>query len=81
MNHDAKHVRVLSPFQLQVELADGRAGVFDLRPHLDHTGLDALRDPAYFARVQVLYGALTWPDGEDIAPSTVAAELTATATA
>ncbi len=72
MKDDIKVVSALPDHRLQVELEDGRSGVFDLRPYLGQPGLSALQDPAYFARVSVLYGAPTWPDGEDIAPSTIA---------
>ena len=75
MNTDIKTIKALADFKLQVELADGRRGVFDLRPHLGHPGMAALADPAYFNRVTVLLGAATWPGGEDIAPETLAAQL------
>lgn len=75
MNTDIKTIKPLRDFRLEVELADGRRGVFDLRPHLGHPGLAALADPVYFKRVTVLLGAATWPGGEDIAPETLAAEL------
>lgn len=75
MNADLLHVSPLPDFVLSVELADGRRGTFDMKPHLSLPGLKALRDPAYFAQVRVLLGAATWPDGEDVSPSTVAAEL------
>jgi hypothetical protein len=66
---------------LQVELEDGRCGVFDLKTYLQMPGFKALCDPAYFSQVQVLCGAVTWPDGEDIAPETLAAELKSLASA
>ena len=75
MKHDAKRVTPLPDYQLQVELAYGRVGVFDVRPFFDHPGMAALRDAAYFGRAGVLYGAVTWPDGEDIAPETLDAEM------
>ena len=75
MQHDVKHLSPLPDFMLQVELEDGRHGIFDLKPHLQMPGFKALRDPVYFAQVRVLCGAVTWPDGEDIAPETLAAEL------
>jgi hypothetical protein len=75
MNSDILTLKPLPDFQLDVVLHDGRHGVFDLKPFLGQPGLGALRDPAYFAKVAVLYGAATWPDGEDIAPATLAAEL------
>jgi hypothetical protein len=66
---------------LQVEFEDGRCGVFDLKTYLQMPGFKALRDPAYFSQVQVPCGAVTWPDGEDIAPETLAGELKSLASA
>ena len=77
MQTDIKAVKALANFRLQVELTDGRKGVFDLGPHLQQPSLSALRDEAYFEQVSVFYGAATWPGGEDIAPATLAAGLLA----
>jgi hypothetical protein len=81
MKSDAKHLLPLPDFMLQVELVDGRRGVFDLKPYLHLPGFKALRDPAYFAQVNVFCGAATWPDGEDIAPESLEAELKTMASA
>ena len=81
MQHDVKQVSPLPDFLLQVELENGRRGVFDLKPYLQMPGFKALRDPVYFGQVQILCGAATWPDGEDIAPETLAAALKTLASA
>jgi hypothetical protein len=81
MKDDVKVIRASPGHLLHVELVDGRVGVFDMRPHLDHPGLAALKDPAYFAQVRVLFGAPSWPGGEDVAPNTIAAELQLATTA
>ena len=81
MPDDAKHWLPLPDFKLQVELEDGRSGVFDLKPCLRLQGFKALRDPRSFGQVQILRGAATWPDGEDMAPESLAAELKTTASA
>jgi hypothetical protein len=75
MNWDVISVRALPDHRLAVDLADGRRGVFDIRPFLDQPGLQRLKDPAYFASVGIRFGALTWPDEEDIAPDTLSAHL------
>jgi hypothetical protein len=75
MDWDVKSVAVLQDHKLAVELADGRRGVFDLRPYLDRPGLQRLKDPAYFSSVGIQLGALIWPNGEDIAPDTLGAHL------
>ena len=81
MNFDAKKIQALPDSKLQVELVNGQQGCFDMTPHLSLPGFSALRDPAYSCRVSILYGAATWPDGEDIAPETLAAEMKALASA
>lgn len=79
MDHDAESVKPLPDFKLHVALFDGRQGVFDLKPHLQMVAMAALREVAYFNQAQILFGAVTWPGGEDIAPDTLAAELQALA--
>ena len=81
MQDDVKLARPLPGHLLHVELVDGRSGMFDMKVHLDHPGLAALKDPAYFAQVRVLFGAPSWPGGEDVAPNTIAAELQLATTA
>jgi len=75
MDWDVKAVQALPDHRLAVELADGRRGVFDLRPFLDRPGLQRLKDATYFASVGIRFGALTWPHEEDIAPDTLSAHL------
>jgi hypothetical protein len=75
MNQDAKTITPLPDYKLQVELVDGRKGVFHMKPYLQKPALAALQDVNYFNRVGILFGAATWPDGEDVAPATLAAEL------
>jgi Protein of unknown function (DUF2442) len=75
MDWDVNTVTVLPDHRLAVELADGRKGVFDMRPFLDRPGLQRLKNPAYFATVGIRFGALTWPQEEDVAPDTLSAHL------
>ncbi len=75
MDWDVTAVHAMPDHKLSIELADGRRGIFDLRPFLDRPGLERLTDPAYFASVGIRFGALTWPHEEDIAPDTLIAHL------
>ncbi len=56
-------------------MADGRQGIFDLKPYLDRGALRELRDVHYFNQVGILFGAITWPHEQDIAPETLIAEM------
>jgi hypothetical protein len=75
MNWDVKTVRPLDDYQVHVELEDGREGIFDLKPYLNHGVFKELRDKSYFSRVDVVLGAVTWPHEQDIAPETLLAGL------
>lgn len=78
MYWDVKKVQPLPNYQIQVELEDGRRGVFDLAPYLGHGQFRALQDLNYFNQVGILFGAVTWPNGQDIAPETLIAGLQTT---
>jgi hypothetical protein len=75
MYWDAIRVKPLSDYRIYVEIEDGRKGVFDLKPYLDHGVFRELRDVHYFNQVGILFGAVTWPNEQDIAPETLLDEL------
>jgi len=76
MNWDVTTVKPMSGHRIYVELADGRHGLFDLTPYLEHGVFRELKDPAYFNRVGIQWGAVTWPHEQDIAPETLVAQMT-----
>lgn len=75
MYWDVKTVKPLSDFRIYVEVENGSKGVFDLKPYLDHGVFRELRDVHYFNQVGILFGAVTWPNEQDIAPETLLAEM------
>ena len=75
MHWDVKLVKTLPEFRLYVETVGGRSGVFDMKPYLDRGVFRELKDPGYFNRVGVVFGAVTWPNEQDIAPETLLAGL------
>ena len=75
MYWDVKAVKPLSDFRIYVEVENGSKGVFDLKPYLDHGVFRELRDVHYFNQVGVQFGAVTWPNEQDIAPETLLAEM------
>lgn len=75
MYWDVKVVRPESDYLLYVELENGQKGLFDMKPYLDLGIFRELRETAYFNQVGILFGAVTWPNGQDIAPETLMAEL------
>jgi Protein of unknown function (DUF2442) len=75
MYWDVKIVKPLPEYRIYVEIENGRKGIFDLKPYLDRGVFRELRDVHYFNQVGVLFGAVTWPNEQDIAPETLLAEL------
>lgn len=75
MYWDVKIVKPLPDYRIYVEIEDGRTGIFDLKPYLDHGVFRELRDLHYFNQVGILFGAVTWPHDQDIAPETLIAEM------
>ena len=67
---DVIGVRRLGDFKLEVEFSDGTIGERDFSSVREKTGpmAEPLKDPAYFARVFIEDGALTWPNGYDWDP-------------
>jgi hypothetical protein len=75
MYWDVKKVRPMDDYQIYVELEDGREGLFDLKPYLEHGVFKELKDKVYFSKVDIVFGAVTWPNEQDIAPETLVAGL------
>ena len=69
----------LGGFRLRVRFSDGSEGVHDFAAMVNEAGpaLEPLREEAYFARVFLEFGALTWPNGFDIAPEWLRREMAA----
>ena len=67
---DVIGVRPLGGHKLEIEFSDGTIGVRDFADILKKTGpmAEPLKDAAYFQRVFIEDGALTWPNGYDWDP-------------
>ena len=70
-------VEPLGGYRLRVRFSDGSVGERDFSDVVAAGGpmLDALADPKYFARVFLEFGAPTWPNGYDLAPNALYAEM------
>ena len=75
MYWDVKKVKPLSDYKIHVEMEDGKNGIFDMTPYLDHGVFKELKNINYFNQVYILFGAVTWPNEQDIAPETLIAEM------
>ena len=69
--YDVTDVEVLGHYRLRLTFSDGLVGDVDLSHLSEWEGVfTSLRDPTFFARVQVDpdTGTITWPNGADLAP-------------
>ena len=67
---DVVSVKPLGGYRLRIAFSDGSEGVHDFSATAARDGemVRPLKDPAFFARVFVELGALTWPNGFDLDP-------------
>lgn len=58
------------PYSLRVRFSDGTFGTHDFSNLVQESGemIEPLRDPAFFARAGLEFGAPTWPNGYDMCP-------------
>jgi hypothetical protein len=70
-------LKTLGGFRLRVRFNDGSAGEHDFTSMVNERGpmLEPLRDPVYFQRVFLEFGAPTWPNGYDMAPEWLRREM------
>jgi hypothetical protein len=70
-------VTPLEGFRLRVSFSNGRQGIRDCSDIVAEAGpmVAPLRDPAFFGRVFIEYGALAWPNGYDIDPIALYREM------
>lgn len=58
-----------------VVLSDGRSGIFDVAPYIKSDFFQRLNEEAYFRQVSLFFTGIGWPEGQDLGPDTIAAEL------
>jgi hypothetical protein len=70
-------VTPLPNYRLTVEFDDGVSGTVDLSDDLYGEVFEPLRDEVLFCQASAdEYGAVTWPNGADIAPDALYVEIT-----
>ena len=76
---DVIGVKGLGDYRLEIAFSDGTVGTRDFSELRSRTGemVQPLKDPAYFARVVIDDGALTWPNGYDWDPIALHDEMKA----
>jgi len=70
-------VKPLSDGRVLVTMADGCCGEFDVNPYMKSDFFSGLKNEAYFNKVRLVFKGIGWPDGQDLGPDTIAAQLVA----
>ncbi len=73
-----KKVSRVSPLEgkkVAVVFSDGVSGVFDVAPYIRSDFFRRLEDDAYFKQVRPFFTGIGWPEGQDLGPDTIAADL------
>ena len=72
-------LEVVRPYGLRVRFNNGQAGTHDCSQLTRGPGpmIEPLRDPAFFARAFLEFGAPTWPNGFDMSPEWLQREMQA----
>jgi hypothetical protein len=73
---------MLPRFRFRVRFLDGSSGEVDMAhmlasPQTDGTVFEPLRDLAVFSEARIVLGAVTWPNGADLAPDAMHDEIRA----
>lgn len=61
--------------KIKVIFSDGKSGVFDVAPYIKSEFFQRLNDDDYFKQVRPFFTGIGWPEGQDLGPDTIAAEL------
>jgi len=75
VNYDVIDVKVLDHLEFTVTFADGVTGRVRMLPSHLYGVFEKLKDPAFFNRIQVTDGFVSWPDELDLAPDAMYDEI------
>lgn len=71
MNPRVQAVEAREDYTLEITFTNGEVGVYDCRHLLNFGVFREIQDIAYFKRVCVVYGTVSWPHEQDICPDTL----------
>ena len=69
------NVTPLEEKRVAVVFSDGTAGTFDVAPYIRSDFFRRLEDESYFRQVRLFFGGIGWPEGQDLGPDTIEADL------
>jgi len=58
-------------YKLKIRFKNDEEKLFDVKPYLNNGIFSELKDQAYFRQVRVAFGAVEWPNGQDISKDTL----------
>ena len=70
-NWVVKSAKPRADYTIELEFADGKQGVFDARPLLEHAIFAPLKALPFFMMAHVEYDTVVWNDDLDIAPESL----------
>lgn len=73
-----KKVMQVTPLEdkkLFIVFSDGISGTFDVAPYIRSDFFMRLQDDNYFKQVRLFFTGVGWPEGQDIGPDTIEADL------
>jgi len=76
-----KKIISVSPLEgkkVAVVFSDGISGIFDVAPYIRSEFFKRLEDDSYFNQVRLFFSGIGWPDGQDLGPDTIEADLQTT---
>lgn len=70
---------IVPPYGIKVRFSNGQMGTHDCSKLVLEAGpaIELLRDPKFFARAFIEFGAPTWPNGFDMSPEWLRREMLA----
>jgi hypothetical protein len=65
----------LPDYKIDITTSSGFSGIFDVKPYLNGSAFDALKDPAYFRLVRPARYGIAWPQEQDISSDTIVCDI------
>jgi uncharacterized protein DUF2442 len=64
-------VKANDDYSLSLKFSDGSFRRFDVKPYLDFGVFQELKNLEYFKLARVAFGAVQWPNEQDLSPETL----------
>jgi hypothetical protein len=68
-------VKPLDGKKVAIVFSDGLSGIFDVSPYIRSEFFKRLEDAEYFKQVRLFFTGIGWPEGQDLGPDTIEADL------